>query len=343
MKKISEERCRFLRNRQKKQTKKLLKIARRLAYLHRIRRLKSRVKKNHWLKLKAPAVFQLSKRETRNEILDFLKSTSSKLKSGRNVEICLAETKTLHPCGTLIFKAHLDSWRTKFKSQIKLTYPTDSKIHELFQHIGLFEDFEMYKRVEITSDNVKHWKHFVGTRIEAGVYKDLTLDVVSHIEHPESHRFGGCLDEAVSNCVNHAYKGTSKAGNERGSWWMFSSPKESGLFVAIYDIGIGIPSSLKMDPDWKFLWLRNTNDAKAIKAAVETERSSTKLPHRGKGLPEMLEFCRSLNTGELVILSGKGGVLYNCNKEEKPKLFKFKVKLPGTLVLWSLPLKVSVP
>lgn len=341
MKKIHFKKLYYLLLREQRKSRVLARIAKADLHKRRLGKLRKRNKIDRWWKFNAPEVFQLSSRDSRNEMIYFLRSISIGLSAGKNIELCFDRTRKLHPCGTLIFKAHLDSWRTRFKGSLRLTYPKESLVHELFQHIGLLADFEMSREVEIKSSNVKHWKHFVGNKIEAALYKELTLEVVSHMEHPESYRFGGCLDEAVSNCVNHAYRDFNSNRYVKGNWWMFSSPKEGGLFVAIYDIGIGIPSSLRTKKEWQFLWSRKLSDARSIKAAVETEQSSTEQTHRGKGLPEMLEFCRSLQTGQLVILSGKGGVVYNGDDKEEPKLLEFKAKLPGTLVLWSLPLKAS--
>ena len=296
----------------------------------------------NWVRVYAPEALVLTNINYRDEFLKFINLVSLKLNAKKHVEIIFNKTLILHPCGTLILKAHLDNWKIAHYERIRINYPSNKNVLDLFQHIKLLEDFGLDQKVEITSENVVHWKHFSHNKIDANFYKPLTTEVVAHIKHTENHRFGGCIDEAVSNCVNHAYIGSSRHNSIKGTWWMFSSPKENGLFVAIYDIGIGIPRSLKSKKEWNFLRLNSRSDCTAIQIAVETEQTSTDMSHRGKGLPEMLEFCRTLETGQLVILSGKGGVIYNGNSIEERTTTKFKVSLPGTLVLWDLPLKASI-
>jgi hypothetical protein len=67
--------------------------------------------------------------------------------------------------------------------------------------------------------------------------------------------------------------------------------------------------------------------------------SSTRLPHRGKGLPEMSEFSKSLEHGGLSIWSQNAGVTYNAQQEDE-KRHRVAESLPGTLVLWSIPFPV---
>ena len=122
-------------------------------------------------------------------------------------------------------------------------------------------------------------------------------------------------------------------------WWIFSQYKDNRFFVAIYDIGDGIPRTLRRKPEWiEFLRLRHYKDGSILRSAIATSRTRTLQPERGKGLPEMLEFSKSLKAGGLSILSAKGGFRYDAETETM-RHRKFSQPLRGTLVQWAIPFR----
>lgn len=257
------------------------------------------------------------------------------------VVIDFKDTNLLHPCGTLIFMSHLDIWLDKYPGKLRCTYPEDKVSEELLQHISVFDKLGLPERRRIEHERVKFWHYHHGTDADSTNYKSLTKSVREGIVHPAKELFADCLNEAVVNTVNHAYK-FEVAHTPRKSlqkWWMFSLYRDELLFVAIYDQGVGIPRSLKRKPELAdFLRPRSYNDGRMIQGAVASELTSTKLPHRGKGLPEMLEFSNNLKHGGLSIWSQSGGVIYDAEKGKKTR-HKLSRALPGTLVLWSIPFR----
>jgi len=122
--------------------------------------------------------------------------------------------------------------------------------------------------------------------------------------------------------------------------------------VAFCDLGVGIPITLpktmeenneenmfklilyKLFPDKK-----KYSDGELIRAAIEVKRSRTQKRHRGKGLLDMIKAIETTQGGRLVILSNKGGYLYNLNNSKPSEDVKnYKDSIFGTLILWSLPI-----
>lgn len=293
------------------------------------------------LKIVAPKALNFLEENARVRLFNFLETVANSLQNGKRVVIDFCETIDLQPCGTIIFMAHLDEWVESYPAQITCTYPEDDVVEQLFQHVGVLFRLGLSPRKKVEDDRVRYWHYHSGTNTDSATYKELTKSIRDGIIHPAKELFADCLNEAVVNTVNHAYRfGASKMlAKAQQKWWMFSLLKDDQLFVAIYDRGVGIPDSLRRKPEWtQYLRLRQYKDARLIEAAIDSKLTSTKLPHRGKGLPEMLEFSQNLKAGGFSIWSKKGGVSYNAELGVGHRR-RLPLSLPGTLVLWSIPFR----
>ncbi len=294
--------------------------------------------------IRAPEKFMARRDDYRRGIFTFFQDVTSWLQRGAHVRLDFKPIKQMHPCGTLMFLAKLDIWCHMHPGKLSATYPEDEVVEQLFQHFGILEALGLPARLQVTHDHVKFWFFFSGNKVEPGGYRDLTTAVRSSIQHPEPILFGDCLNEAVTNAVSHAYE----FENDRlpppamRKWWMLSQFKDDKLFVAIYDHGVSIPESLRRKPEWvDYVTLRRFKDARLIKVAANSFRTSTRLKHRGKGLPEMLEFSTNLLQGGLSILSNDGGWTYRA-VDRVESTVSFAKPLPGTLLLWELAFRPGV-
>jgi hypothetical protein len=125
---------------------------------------------------------------------------------------------------------------------------------------------------------------------------------------------------------------------------MFSQLKDDQLSVAICDLGIGIPSSLKQGRRWSIDQVFDfvdkiglgRKDSYFIKAAMVLGRSRTNEEHRGKGLPELKTVIESVGAGYLKIFSDRGFYYYST-KDNKEDFGDFSTSIPGTLIQWKIP------
>ncbi len=290
---------------------------------------------------KAPEKFRVLEEKPREELFNFFYRIEEALDSGARVKIDFQDATELYPCGTLIFLARLDVWTHNFPNKLSCTYPKDDVVEQLLQHLNILQRLGLSPRKKVAHERVSYWHYHSGTNVNAATYQDLTESIISRIEHPTQELFADCLNEAVANTVNHAYRFETVGAppKPQQKWWMLSQLRDGQLFVAIYDSGMGIPNSLKSKPEWKeFLKVRNYSDPRLIESAVASNRSSTRLPERGKGLPEMLEFSQELRVGGLSIWSGRGGFSFNVERSLERRT-KFSNPLPGTLVLWEIPFR----
>jgi hypothetical protein len=265
-----------------------------------------------------------------------LGNIKSHLEKGAKVNISFNETQTLLPCGTLWATAKIEYLNSKYPNKLACTYPKNEVVHQLFQHIGLLETLgKVTRKIEINAENVKHW-HYVSGKSTDDVSKFKTL--LHSISLGEDTRSGlyESMSEAVTNTIHWAYK-----GDQPKEWRMFAQYTDGKLTVAICDLGMGIPCSLKEKPELKeylsspINWAKNKRDTSLIEIAVESTRSKTKLSHRGKGLKDMLELVKNGTVGGFRIFSNKGAFDYNAtSKKEFGKDFKSAIN--GTIIQWQL-------
>lgn len=294
--------------------------------------------------IQAPEKFAVLIPESRVSLFAFFEAVEKALSRGLRVKLDFGKVKELHSCGTLVFMARLDIWIGRYPRQLSCNYPADDVVEQLFQHVAILSRLGLSSRKKISHDRVSLWHFYSRSSADPSGFKSLTQSVIEQIDHANSALFADCLNEAICNTVGHAYKffAESRLALVYRKWWIFSQYKDERLFVVIYDVGEGIPTSLRRKPELSeyFRIRQYASDAVVIQSAIESNRTSTKQPERGKGLPEMLEFSKLLHGGKLSISSGKGECI--CNYDANGVVLrrrKFNRGLPGTLVQWTIPFR----
>ncbi|MEW6164511.1 MAG: hypothetical protein AB1642_05560 [Pseudomonadota bacterium] len=297
-------------------------------------------------RLLAPETLSVMNPSVRDQTLEFVSSIKRICEMGQHVHIDFSRTSELHPCGTLLFMAYVDGAISKHGAgKVTCNYPSDDVVGQLFQHVGLLERLGLTSKWSITSDKVKHWRYMQGTCTDTRELRSL-LDVYENsLPINVRSQLYASLSEAITNVINHAYPQAESKHLEK-KWWMFSKKKDGKLLIAICDRGIGIPDSLRQKPyltDYLRRILvthKKRMDETLIADAVGSPRTVTQLPHRGKGLPEMLEFVRLLGDGGLTILSQFGGFSFQA-VENMRRSATFHAPVNGTLLFWEIPLEGS--
>lgn len=300
-----------------------------------------RVRLDQPIFVKAPETFHLTDLTCREKLFRLFDEVDAALSQGRKVKLGFKHTKKMYPCGTLVFMARLDLWLTQYPGMMSCDYPEDEVVEQLLQHFSVLSKLGLKSRKTINNDRVAYWHFYSGAKADLSGFKDVTLSIIKGIEHPQKELFADCLNEAVVNTVHHAYKNYSEAEvpSELRRWWILSQFRGDRMYVAIYDVGEGIPGTLRRKPEWlEYFKHRHYNDDRTIESAIISQRTSTLQPERGRGLPEMLEFSQSLEGGSLVIVSSKGAFEYNADVDTTRRR-KYSLPLRGTLVQWAIPFR----
>lgn len=142
----------------------------------------------------------------------------------------------------------------------------------------------------------------------AGIFYELALNAVQHSESAVG-------EYAVLECA--------------------VTPQGEIIYAAgVADGGIGIPASLRLNPEYAFI----DNDADAIDLATQLHVTGTGDPRRGLGLDHVLQVVKRFR-GSLIIASGRG--YWNLEKgvETRKGRLNLTDRLSGTVVA----VTVSVP
>lgn len=284
----------------------------------------------------------------------------------RSVVIDFTPTETMFPCGTLFFMAEMDRICRLLNAQgvIRCVYPRQLIVEQVLQQVGMMKMLGMRERrlPSAFPENVRHWRYETGKKADGAVaepvlsrYELLLAAGKLPKDSAESLRSGlyAGIVEAMTNSAQHAYEGTLASNRPGGlidGWWMFSQEKDGQLTVAVCDLGIGIPSSLRQESIERSeparrkimaaLGLGSTH-ADLIKTATELPKTRTGERHRGKGLGDVLDVVRRAGAGHLRILSGRGAFRYD-GASRKETLRDYPQDILGTFIQWTLPLPERV-
>lgn len=265
----------------------------------------------------------------------FATSIERSLQVGNRVLIDFRPTERLYPCGVLLFMGLVDSWIERFPGRLTARYPVNDIVEQMLQQVEVLEKLGLSPRKAITHDDVTRWHYFTGTNVDAAKIEPFIVKLRDVLGVAAVSGLYDCIAEAMTNVKHHAYR-----GGVGGRWWIFATVSESVVSIAIHDRGSSIPGTLLAKPGLKDyltgrrLFQSPRGDSALIAAAVGG-RTSTKLPYRGNGLPEMLEFTMQNKRSELGIYSRHGR--FRCSgsaREFAEGRLDWPVK--GTLILWTV-------
>lgn len=355
MKKPDKQRTAWLLCQVKLQAKKSIKLAR-----QRSRRQVGEVAKTVLCILTVPPILTAEKLEMRQKILMIISQIEARLRVKRcRVKLDFSRVKRIFPGGMLILIAALRRLSDAHPGRIHARCPPKSLAAQLLNHFGLADALGVTRHLSTpTHSSVVEWQHLVGSKADGDRVKELLDTYRLHTQADLPDELFLVLTEGLTNVAHHAYPAECAVAPEHRKWWLFSrfvepTPAQEGsIYIAIYDIGVGIPATLRPKIKNYEHWLnvvdktaRATSlgdgallDQRLLRTAIEESRSQTFLAFRGKGLPEMREFAASTDGGRLHIVSGQAQYSVLGGRPDG-QLQGFGEKFPGTLLLWNLPLK----
>lgn len=302
--------------------------------------------------LLAPEHFATYRDTERSKLVRFLERLRQfVLLQGKRVHIDFSRTRKMQATGTVLFAAELQRINHLVgPGRVTCGVPVDHVVAQVLQHVGVFRLLGQRRTCKVTADNVRYWKVHSGTVVNMELAAAAFEEYSRHFSDPQSQSLYDGLSEAMLNCRHHAYE------EERGdgfpnleNWWMFAQCKDERLMVAVCDLGIGIPRSLRRKPSDVQEWLKQVltklalqdHDAALVRAALEYGKSRTGLPHRGKGFGNMRAVLDHLD-GKLHIHSNRGVYMYDSDGQ-KENVWNSKASILGTIIVWDIALAKATP
>lgn len=174
------------------------------------------------------------------------------------------------------------------------------------------------------------------------------------VESEDDDAAFGAISESFTNVWQHAYAEDLALrhvtlGESAGvkKWWIALKHMDGQLFMAVYDIGVGIPASTRrkgwyssVKQDLVSFLTGMSSDNQDIKTALEYGNSRYKIQGRGNGLPTMKKFVEINPNGALRIMSGKGMYRFG-SRNGSEDWSDLTANFPGTLVQWNIALNAK--
>ena len=298
---------------------------------------------------------------TRSAILGALTTLVDRLAhTSAEVKIDFSRVRTIYPGGMLLLLAYLELLTEIYPGRIRAMCPRGSKAAQLINHFGFAERLKVPQAGNAPRDSsVTNWRFATGHQAEGDKIAQHIDGFAQLVGSSMPDGLYIALSEAMTNVRHHAYPEGVNTPLRMQRWWLFSScnppspTKEGQLYLAFYDVGVGIPSSMRqrletlsekiaqrLDTFLKDLGITNGRgqDSQLLRLAIEESRTRTGLSFRGKGLPEMKEFAASTAGGRMTIVSGTAQYSYRAHNGAAA-LSKCERPIVGTLILWNLPLR----
>lgn len=266
----------------------------------------------------------------------------------RTVCIDFSQTKRLFPEGMLLLYAELNRLRSVFSDKDASCIPASNLVVDgVLEHLGVYAWFDHKSQAKPCGDNVVGWKVHHAELVDGSVFGPPIENLGLKTE--QARRLFEGVSEAVTNVRHHAYLQQREDGLNlpiRQKWWMFIHESEKRLYVAICDLGIGIPRSLPIQHGWEMVrhalrvisGRRRRTDGRMIEAALRLRRTRTDQEHRGLGFNDMIAVLNTLPGSRMRIHSNHGVLSYNADcRPPSIQVAGFKGSILGTIIAWHFP------
>lgn len=147
------------------------------------------------------------------------------------------------------------------------------------------------------------------------------------------NRIIGAIQESYLNIAHHAYEGFKEQGGLHefmvGRWWQYANyhPKTGKLAIIIYDMGNGIPSTIRSIQN-------GVSDCSCIQYAMKPGVTRFNIQGRGKGFSDIKRPIDVNASAEyLLVYSGRGEVAYRSGQQSIEKAYSNSIG--GTLLEWA--------
>lgn len=268
--------------------------------------------------------------------------------------------KIIKIAAIVVLYAHLEIMlESRVVSKLLWIKPSDESINASLSELGVWALFgEDFKPQESTiricsishEQNQSDKKQPLRDAITYAKNSIAQFQATEILEEAGDAAFGA-ISESFTNVWQHAYAEDLKPHYRTLSgavtlkkWWIALRHIDGQLFMAVYDVGVGIPASTRrkgwysaVKQDLVSFLTGKSPDNQDINTALEYGNSRYKVQGRGNGLPTMKKLVEINPDGALRIMSGKGMYRFGSrnNTEEWSDL---AASFPGTLVQWNIAL-----
>lgn len=276
--------------------------------------------------LKAPSNFSFV--ENTVSVLTYLEDIQARINRRKPVLINLKDITNLTNDAIVLLLAFIKNPTITKGVPIQGNYPRDKELRKIFHESGVFG----------ANGNDTEPKNYILTRrnkkAEGGIANELIKRATKIIFGQEARCPGvyRALMESMANTCYHAKP--QQIGHE--TWWLtvYHDKAANKVSFAFIDLGVGIFKSSKMSGFKEKLtsFFGITDNRDVLKEIISGRKmSSTKIPYRGKGLPNIYKGLERNYYSNLRVISNDVKADLSINKYEK-----LSKEFRGTFLYWEL-------
>lgn len=279
------------------------------------------------------------------DTIKFLSEIQTEIVSGRthNVLIDISLVEEISPAVAVVLLAEVTRcvFYARRVKRLQGNFPKTDRAKQVLTDVGFFRAFRVKSPVFTSSEASRVYvKTIAGNRSDGRYTRPLLnlFERVCGLPAIAGKRLYGALIECMDNVKGHAYPEVSGSRADLvGEWWMcgFADPVNDQLALVFYDLGEGIPTTIKRKKRIRFQSYLNFTDSRILTKAITVGLSSKQSPRRGTGLPSLREFVDFAPGGFLRVISGAGDVRY-IGATRKIETRTLNAPLAGSLIVWTI-------
>ena len=313
--------------------------------------------------IKAPRDFSIygkAEASSLNDSLNFI-STLGETYGRKSCVIDFSETNFISAAALLAAYAAIDNSYDSGTAKAYILWSNTTNnvnatirrthFHRLIQRRKINPDFSTNGPLPIICGSGADLRDDIVDYIQRSVYEDNMSPETEHV-------YGDAVSETINNVDRHAYPDLE---TDQKKWWLICDLFGDQLYLAIYDIGVGIPKTV-VDRPWFLASMKKyypaqhaemqkalPDEAKGLRAFVvnkfkdsqliylsmQGEVTGTKVSKHGQGSKSIKKLVSDTIEGTLWVFSNKG--VYKFEEEDTtPSLYRLPLQLPGTLIQWNI-------
>lgn len=293
--------------------------------------------------VKSPS--QLNFQTASSETIQFLQSIRAELLEGRthNVLIDISNLENISPASAVVLLAEITRCTLYANGQKRVhgNYPKTDRAKQVLTDIGFFKAFQVKAPAYVLGEESRVYVKTLSGNKSDGRYTRPVLSLfekVCGLGIVPSKRLYAALIECMDNVRGHAYpEMPGTRADLLGEWWLcaFADPVNDQLALVFYDLGDGIPTTIKNKRSVRLRAYLGFSDTKILRRAITVGLSSKDSTRRGTGLPSLKEFVDFAPGGFLRVLSGTGDVRY-VGATKRIESRDLALPLTGSLIVWTI-------
>jgi hypothetical protein len=289
---------------------------------------------NGYINIPCPKVFSFTDDEQRTESIEFLNWISDLVfNKEQKVQLDFTELKEIMAGPAVALFAEVTRAQLiKGQDIISIIEPTNKEVRALFNdtqltqalapggHRKLIDLFDSNSNFQSGTEPDKYILSSVLNIIEQGI----------EFKRPEVKLFKRSIEEAMLNVIHHAYESLTEdqySGIGRRWWQYVQVDKEKQIiYFVIYDMGAGIPSTIKMA-----LGIKKDDDllvASAMKLGVTRYTNDS---GRGNGSETIKKAADIKDESKILVFSEKGMLYINKESSNIASILS-ETPINGTLI-----------